>query len=53
MAPENKDKHGEADRQMKCFRLPGRLIALLRKESNQTAVVVAALDRFYEGKKNV
>ena len=53
MTPRNKDKHGKADRKLKCFRLPGRLIALLRKESNQTAAVIAALDRFYEVEKDV
>jgi hypothetical protein len=52
MEPERKYRHGKANRQLRSFRLPGELVDRLKKEPNQTAVIVKALDAYYKGKCN-
>lgn len=52
MKQQKKYEHGKAGRKPKTFRLPGELIDKLAVERNKTAVVVAALDQYYLGKKN-
>ena len=52
MKTGKKYEHGKAGRRPKTFRLPRELIDKLRKESNQTAIVVKALLQYYGDKKD-
>lgn len=52
MEPENKYRHGKAKRQAKSFRLPGELVDRLKREPNQTAVIVKALEEYYMREHN-
>jgi len=52
MKTEKKYKHGKANRQLRSFRLPGELVDKLKKETNQTTVIVKALDQYYLMRKS-
>ncbi len=45
---EKKYQHGKCERKMKTFRLPKALVEKLMTTTNQTAVVVEALDVWFD-----